>query len=207
VLGYTKRFGELLTLARARELARDYAVVRFGNVLGSVGSAVPVFSNQIDGGGPVTVTHAEATRYFMTVEEAAGLLIVAGALAAPADLLVLDMGDPVSIVELAKRMIRLRGLRTPADVEIRYTGLRPGEKLHEELLSASERAIGTPHPRIIRIDSMSRSPSSETLDGAVRAIKDRVDQQDADGALDLLAAVIGVERRRPVESASANWNQ
>jgi FlaA1/EpsC-like NDP-sugar epimerase len=207
VLGYTKQFGELLTLARARELARDYAVVRFGNVLGSVGSAVPVFSAQIDGGGPVTVTHAEATRYFMTIEEAAGLLIVAGALAGPADLLVLDMGDPVSIVELAKRMIRLRGLRTPADIEIRYTGLRPGEKLHEELLSADERATGTPHPRIIRVESTRRSPSGETLDGAVRAIIDRVGQQDADGALDLLTAVIGVDRRLRVESASANWNQ
>jgi FlaA1/EpsC-like NDP-sugar epimerase len=206
VLGYTKRFGELLTLARARDQAAHYAVVRFGNVLGSVGSAVPVFSSQIDSGGPLTVTHAEATRYFMTIEEAAGLLIVAGSLAGPADLLVLDMGDPVSIVDLAKRMIRLRGLRTPADIEIRFTGLRPGEKLHEQLLSADERAAGTPHPRIIRVESTGATASLDALESAVRAIDDRVRHQDVEGALDLLTAVIGADRPSRLESAPANWH-
>jgi FlaA1/EpsC-like NDP-sugar epimerase len=193
VLGYTKRFGELLTIAYARSHAKDYAVVRFGNVLGSAGSAVPIFTSQIDHGGPVTVTHPEATRYFMTIEEAVGLLIEAGALALSGDVLVLDMGQPVSIAELAQRMIRLRGLRTPADIEIRYVGLRPGEKLHERLVSREERAVGTAHPRIMRVED-GLVPSVEVLEGALRAIDDRVGQQDAEGALDLLRDVIGVER-------------
>src|SRR4029079_2311158 len=157
-----------LTLAYAREAGGNYAVVRFGNVLGSAGSAVPVFTSQIESGGPVTVTHAEATRYLMTIEEAVGLLIVSGALARPGDLLVLDMGDPVSILDLAKRMIRLRGLRTPADIEIQFTGLRPGEKLHELLFSGDERAIGTAHPRIVRVESAEEGPGVQALEGAVR---------------------------------------
>lgn len=197
VLGYTKRFGELLTIAYAKSHARDYAVVRFGNVLGSAGSAVPIFTRQIDHGGPVTVTHPEATRYFMTIEEAVGLLIEAGALATSGDVLVLDMGQPVSITELAQRMIRLRGLRTPADIEIRYVGLRPGEKLHERLVSPEERAVGTSHPRIMRLEDGRVQPIA-ILEGALRAIDDRVGQQDAEGALDLLAAVIGVDRPNSV---------
>jgi FlaA1/EpsC-like NDP-sugar epimerase len=201
VLGYTKRFGELLTIARAREFGRNYAVVRFGNVLASVGSAVPTFQSQIDSGGPVTVTHAEATRYFMTIEEAAGLLIVAGALATSADLLVLDMGDPVSIAELARKMIRLRGLRIPADIEIKYVGLRPGEKLHERLFSPEERAEGSPHPRIMRVQAARQMPTVATLSGAVRAIEDRIANHDPEGALQLMAAAIGETR---VGLASAN---
>jgi FlaA1/EpsC-like NDP-sugar epimerase len=199
VLGYTKRFGELLTLAHAQRHRKHYAVVRFGNVLGSAGSAVPVFASQIDHGGPVTVTHPETTRYFMTIEEAVGLLIEAGALATSADLLVLDMGQPVSIAELAQRMIRLRGLRTPADIEIQYVGLRPGEKLHERLVWPEEHAVGTSHPRIMRVED-GRVPSVEILESALRAIDDRVSQQDSEGALDLLTAVIGVVR--PIRAGS-----
>jgi FlaA1/EpsC-like NDP-sugar epimerase len=195
VLGYTKRFGELMTLAEAREAGRHYGVVRFGNVLGSAGSAVPVFASQIDHGGPVTVTHPEATRYFMTVEEAVALLIQAGALAMPADILVLDMGLPVSITELAQRMIRLRGLRTPADIQIEYVGLRPGEKLHEQLLSPQEEASGTSHPRVMRVralgDAEAELPSRETFRGATRAIGERLGENDAEGALEILAGAIG----------------
>jgi FlaA1/EpsC-like NDP-sugar epimerase len=129
----------------------------------------------------------------MTIEEAVGLLIEAGALATIGDVLVLDMGQPVPIVELAQRMIRLRGLRTPADIEIKYVGLRPGEKLHERLVSPEERAVGTSHPRIMRVED-GQVPPIEVLEGALRAIEDRVGQQDTEGALDLLTAVIGVER-------------
>ena len=200
VLGYTKRFGELLTIAQARLLSKDYAAVRFGNVLGTAGSVVPLFASQIDCGGPVTVTHPEATRYFMTIEEAVDLLIEAGALATSADMLVLDMGQPVSIAELAERMIRLRGLRTPADIEVRYVGLRPGEKLHEQLMSADDQAFGTSHPRVMRVESRFDAPSMETLRRALRAIAERVDDQDADGALEVLTSVIGVER--PTREAS-----
>jgi FlaA1/EpsC-like NDP-sugar epimerase len=194
VLGYTKRFGELLTLAEARESGRHYGVVRFGNVLGSAGSAVPVFASQIDRGGPVTVTHPEATRYFMTVQEATALLIQAGALAVPADILVLDMGSPVSITELAQRMIRLRGLRTPADIQVEYIGLRPGEKLHEQLLSRQEEAIGTSHPRVMRVGALAdvqAESSRETLRGAVRAVSECLAENDAEGALEILTGAIG----------------
>ena len=202
ILGYTKRFGELLTTAYAQRLGRNYAAVRFGNVLGSVGSVVPIFAKQIDAGGPVTITHPEATRYLMTIEEAVGLLIVAGSMAKPGDLMVLDMGDPVSILELAKRMIRLRGLRTPADIEVKYIGLRPGEKMHESLLAPDERAEGTVHPRVIRVSSTTR-PASDTLQTALRAIDDRVQSQDAEGAVDLLLAVLGVRAREKDTSATS----
>lgn len=188
VLGHTKRFGELLTTVAGRDRDHSYASVRFGNVLGSVGSVVPLFAQQIDRGGPVTVTHAEATRYLMTIHEAVGLLIVAGGMAQGGDLLVLDMGDPVSILALARRMIRLRGLRTPSDIEIRYVGLRPGEKLHESLIASNEAAEGTEHPRIIRVKHVGASPS-QSLDEAVRAIAARVQDHDAEGALDVLRAV------------------
>jgi len=195
VLGYTKRFGEMLTIASATANKRDFAVVRFGNVLGSVGSAVPVFAKQIDQGGPVTVTHPDVARYFMTIEEAVGLLIEAGVLAKSADVLVLDMGQPVSITELAQRMIRLRGLRTPADIEIRFIGLRPGEKLHESLIASDEQAVGTSHPRITRVEQRSIR-HTDTLTQALRAIDERLGQQDSEGALQVLTAVTVASRGR-----------
>jgi FlaA1/EpsC-like NDP-sugar epimerase len=204
VLGFTKRFGELYTLAVAERVASEYSVVRFGNVLGSVGSAVPLFTSQIDRGGPVTVTHIEATRYFMTIQEAVGLLIEAGALATTADMLVLDMGEPVSIAELARRMVKLRGLRTPEDIQITYVGLRPGEKLHETLTAASEQVVGTTHPRVLRVESRAITPALEVLDQALAAISDRVANQDADGALEVLLDVIGVKRPRPEAVVQAN---
>ncbi len=204
VLGLTKRFGEILTVAYAQMLLRNYAVVRFGNVLGTAGSAVPIFARQIDEGGPVTVTHPEATRYFMTIQEAVGLLIEAGALARSGDILVLDMGKPMSIAELAERMIRLRGLRTPADIEIQYIGLRPGEKLHEQLFSADERAVGTSNARVMRAEGKQQVPSVESLMIAVRRIAELVDQQDADGALNLVGSLIGVDRNASASRAVAD---
>jgi FlaA1/EpsC-like NDP-sugar epimerase len=204
VLGYTKLFGEYLTIAYARRDTRNYASVRFGNVLGSAGSAVPLFTSQIDHGGPITVTHPEATRYFMTIEEAVGLLIEAGAIATAADVLVLDMGQPILIAELAQRMVRLRGLRTPGDIDIRYIGLRPGEKLHERLVSSEEHAVGTSHPRIMRVHN-ANVPSAEVLESALRAIEDRVNQQDEYGGIELLTAVIGVDRRAPATSVPHGW--
>jgi FlaA1/EpsC-like NDP-sugar epimerase len=191
VLGYTKRFGELLTIATSRELSRDYAVVRFGNVLGSSGSAVPTFAQQIDAGGPVTVTDSHATRYFMTIAEAAGLVIEAGAIAQPGDLLVLDMGSPVLILELVRRMIRLRGLRTPGDIEIRLTGLRPGEKLHEQLFFRNEAPVGTRHPRVHRVQTSVGLPRLGSLSTAAREIQRLVIAQDAVGGLALARQLIG----------------
>jgi FlaA1/EpsC-like NDP-sugar epimerase len=191
VLGYTKRFGELLSLTASRELSREYAVVRFGNVLGSSGSAVPTFARQIDKGGPVTVTHPEATRYFMTISEAAGLLIEAGAIALPGDLLVLDMGAPVLILELVRRMVALRGLRTPTDIEIQLTGLRPGEKLHERLFFEHEAPLRTRHPRVNRVQRADGVHTLAEFEAAVREIEHHVAAQDADRGLAVVRRVIG----------------
>jgi FlaA1/EpsC-like NDP-sugar epimerase len=158
VMGATKRLAEQ-TLQAMQETTDTicFSMVRFGNVLESSGSVVPLFREQIKHGGPVTVTHPEIIRYFMTIPEAAQLVIQAGAMAEGGDVFVLDMGEPVKIVELAKRMINLAGLtiRTPdnpdGDIEIEFTGLRPAEKLYEELL-IGENVLGTEHPRIMRAE-------------------------------------------------------
>jgi FlaA1/EpsC-like NDP-sugar epimerase len=155
-MGATKRFAELVLQALANKENSDtcFSMVRFGNVLGSSGSVVPLFREQIKAGGPVTLTHADVTRYFMTIPEAAQLVIQAGAMAKGGEVFVLDMGEPVKIYDLAKRMVELSGLsvKNPetgaGDIEIVVTGLRPGEKLYEELL-IGENPTSTPHPRIM----------------------------------------------------------
>lgn len=157
VMGATKRLAELLVGDAQRKSGQTiYSFVRFGNVLGSSGSVVPLFSRQIARGGPVTVTHKDVTRFFMTIPEAAGLVLLAGAYANGDDLFVLDMGDPIKIIDLAKRMIKLSGRTVcssgnPAgDIAIEITGLRPGEKLYEELLVDDSDLVQTPHPKILR---------------------------------------------------------
>ena len=175
-------------------------MVRFGNVLGSSGSVVPVFQKQIQSGGPVTVTHKEVTRYFMTIPEAASLVIQAGAMAQGGDVFVLDMGKPVKIVDLARRMIHLAGLTVKdennpkGDIVIEFQGLRPGEKLYEELL-IGEDVTGTEHPKIMRADESLLSAD------AIQRIIDRslsgVNKQDSD----LLVTIILSEA---VDGYSAN---
>jgi FlaA1/EpsC-like NDP-sugar epimerase len=156
VMGATKRWAELILQSLAYQPSRTcYCAVRFGNVLGSSGSVVPLFREQIDKGGPVTVTHPDVTRYFMTTKEAASLVVQAGAMCCGGDIFVLDMGEPVRIVDLAERMIHLAGLRVKneanpdGDIEIVFTGLRPGEKLREELLIGSN-VVETEHHMILR---------------------------------------------------------
>jgi FlaA1/EpsC-like NDP-sugar epimerase len=150
VLGATKRLAECLVKDAAERASptQMFASVRFGNVLGSRGSAVRVFRGQIERGGPVTVTHPDMTRYFMTIPEACQLVLQAGALGANGTTYLLDMGRPVRIVDLAEDLIRLSGLRPHDDIEIVYTGVRPGEKLHEQLLTAAETGVATRHPDI-----------------------------------------------------------
>ena len=161
IMGASKRMAELVLQALAqRQTGTRFTMVRFGNVLGSSGSVVPLFRQQIKQGGPVTVTHPDIIRYFMTIPEAAELVIQAGSMGLGGDVFVLDMGDPVKIVDLARRMIHLSGLEikdqdTPAgDIEIHYTGLRPGEKLYEELL-IGDNVNGTDHSRIMRAEEVS----------------------------------------------------
>lgn len=156
VMGATKRLAELVLQGMAEESDTTcFTMVRFGNVLGSSGSVIPLFRDQIKNGGPVTVTHPEITRYFMTIPEAAQLVIQAGALGKGGDVFVLEMGSPIKIDELARSMIHLSGLEVcdddnpEGDIEIKYTGLRPGEKLYEELL-IGDNVSGTEHPKIMR---------------------------------------------------------
>ena len=156
VMGASKRICEQIVHAIAQ--THDYGItqfttVRFGNVLGSRGSVVPTFDRQIDQGGPITITHPEMTRYFMSISEATNLVIHAGAMTTGDDVFVLRMGEVVKIVDLAERMIRLRGLRPNVDVPIHFTGIRPGEKLHEQLYELDENPQSTKHPYITKIDS------------------------------------------------------
>lgn len=158
VMGATKRFAEqILQSLASNGSSTKFSMVRFGNVLGSSGSVVPLFRKQIANGGPITVTHSEVTRYFMTVQEAAQLVIQAGSMASGGDVFVLDMHEPVRILDLARKMIHLMGYiikdeRNPnGEIGIEYTGLRPGEKLYEELL-IGEQVTGTDHPKIMRAE-------------------------------------------------------
>lgn len=148
IMGASKRLAEIIVQSMNRMSNTKFAAVRFGNVLGSNGSVIPLFQKQILYGGPVTVTDPEIIRYFMTIPEAAQLVIQAGALAEGGEVFVLDMGEPVKIDDLARDLIRLSGLKPDVDIEIKYTGLRPGEKLYEELLMAEEGLERTAHEKI-----------------------------------------------------------
>ncbi|SFR88764.1 NDP-sugar epimerase, includes UDP-GlcNAc-inverting 4,6-dehydratase FlaA1 and capsular polysaccharide biosynthesis protein EpsC [Mitsuaria sp. PDC51] len=191
VMGATKRAAELVISHMAGQgHATKFMAVRFGNVLGSSGSVIPKFKEQIAKGGPVTVTHPEITRYFMTIPEAARLVVQAGAIGESGQVFVLDMGEPVRIVDLAKTMIRMSG-HGAADIRITFTGLRPGEKLYEELLSDSDRTLPTPFDRLLlaRLDDSSSRTGVEGLLAAARTPGPRADPE----AHRLLRDVLGSE--------------
>ena len=148
IMGASKRLAELLTAAFSKAYDKRFMSVRFGNVLGSNGSVIPIFKTLIQEGRDLTVTHPDATRYFMTIPEAAQLVIEAGCRGQGGELFVLDMGDPVKIMDLAKKLIKLSGLREGVDIHIQITGFRPGEKLHEELFYDPAAVLRTQNPKI-----------------------------------------------------------
>lgn len=194
VMGATKRFSELILQGLAQlDHRTQFTMVRFGNVLGSSGSVIPLFYEQIREGGPVTVTHPEITRFFMTIAEAAQLVIQAGAMGSGGDVFVLDMGQPVKIFELAKKMIRLSGLTVQekqgddGDISIVFSGLRPGEKMYEELL-IGDHTEPTDHPRIMKAHetALDWAEVEDILAGLLVALKD----MDAPNVLDILGRCV-----------------
>jgi FlaA1/EpsC-like NDP-sugar epimerase len=194
IMGASKRCAELILQGLAQESsATRFCMVRFGNVLGSSGSVVPLFRDQIEKGGPVTVTHPEVSRYFMSIQEAAQLVLQAGAMGTGGDVFVLDMGEPVLIVELAKRMIRLSGHEVGQrqhgqnGVDVEFIGLRPGEKLQEELLLGTS-VSGTGHPMIMRAEEES-IPYDELLP-ALRDLTQCCERMDCRGITQILAAAV-----------------
>ena len=194
VMGATKRIAEMLVQCYAdRSQTTVYSMVRFGNVLGSSGSVIPLFKEQIKAGGPITVTHPDITRYFMTIPEAVELVLQAGAMATGGELFVLDMGEPVKIVDLAKNMIRLSGFtvrdsdHVDGDIEIKFVGLRPGEKLFEELLIANISSV-TAHPRIMK--AVEQGLESTELTGLIEQMKMCCDQSNDVRAKELIQKIV-----------------
>ncbi len=180
VMGATKKMGEMIIQSFDQNSETVFAAVRFGNVLGSHGSVIPLFKRQIAEGGPVTVTHPDIVRYFMTIPEASRLVIQAGGLAKGGEIFILNMGEPVKIVDLATKLIQLSGLRPDKDIKIEFTGLRPGEKLYEELWTDSEKTAATSIKDIMISTDDPVSPKeveqklqelAESLDGSSHDIK------------------------------------
>ncbi|WP_444958255.1 polysaccharide biosynthesis protein [Microbulbifer sp. ZKSA002] len=194
VMGATKRFAELICQDFGRRFNRmRVCMVRFGNVIGSSGSVIPLFTDQINAGGPVTVTHSKVTRYFMTIPEAAQLVLQAGSMGRNGDVFVLDMGEPVRIYDLAERLIRLMGHTVrdeenpDGDIEIQLTGLRPGEKLYEELL-LGDNVLGTDHPMIMRAEE--ERLDSEALQLLVSELRDACGSHDCEQVRRILCRAV-----------------
>jgi FlaA1/EpsC-like NDP-sugar epimerase len=177
-MGATKRVAEHVVRHAALTHHKNYVAVRFGNVLGSQGSVVPTFMRQIRSGGPVTVTHPEMRRYFMTIPEAVQLVLQAGALGRGGELFMLDMGEQVKIVDLARDLIRLSGLEVGTDIEIQYTGIRPGEKLYEEMFFEYEHAAPTDHPKVLRARDQLILHEMELVEELVAAAVEGADEVD-----------------------------
>lgn len=188
VMGTTKRVAELYCQALDESSITHFITTRFGNVLASAGSVVPLFERQIAAGGPVTVTHPEITRYFMTIPEAASLILQAGAIGKGGEIFVLDMGEPVLIRELAEKLIRLSGLQPGRDIEISYTGLRPGEKLHEELFYAQEELRHTTHPKVMLASC--RAIEAEWVFQGLERLAKILEEHNQEQALDQLKMLV-----------------
>jgi FlaA1/EpsC-like NDP-sugar epimerase len=179
VMGASKRTAEMYIQALSKEFntTTQFVTTRFGNVLGSNGSVIPLFRKQIEEGGPITITHPDITRFFMTIPEACNLVLEAGAMGKGGEVFVFDMGESVKILDLAKQMIHLSGLVLGKDIEIKFTGLRPGEKLYEELLANEEITKPTHHPKIMIANL--QIVDLEEIKSKLKRLKDSIDQQNS----------------------------
>jgi FlaA1/EpsC-like NDP-sugar epimerase len=189
VMGASKRVAEQVLLSKS-PTDRPYCVVRFGNVLGSRGSVIPTFTRQIASGGPVTVTDPRMTRFFMSVQEAVQLVLQAALLSEGGDIFMLEMGEPVSILELARRMIELSGARIDVDVPIKVVGIRPGEKLQEDLREPEEQVLETEHPFVSRLIPITARP--KWFESRIDQLAEATDQGDGDRVRQLLFAIAGI---------------
>jgi FlaA1/EpsC-like NDP-sugar epimerase len=205
VLGQTKLLCEWIVHSAAQRVqGTRFLSVRFGNVLGSSGSVIPLFRRQIARGGPVTVTHPEMTRYFMTIPEAAQLIVQVGAMGRSGEGFVLDMGEPVKIVDLAHDMIRLSGKVPGQDVAVEMVGVRAGEKLHEELFAEHEQPTPTSHPKILRIVPQGVDPA--WLDEELDELERLASAGDAIGVVARLGAMVREPRRLDAARERSAWN-
>jgi FlaA1/EpsC-like NDP-sugar epimerase/lipopolysaccharide/colanic/teichoic acid biosynthesis glycosyltransferase len=202
VMGATKRVAEMLVTTAGDAGRPICTAVRFGNVLGSRGSVVPTFARQIELGGPVTITHPEMTRYFMDIAEAATLILEAAHMTAGADIFMLDMGQRIRIVDLARRMIRMRGLRPDVDIRIVYTGIRPGEKLHEDLMYPGEEWEKAGHPRIHRVRAAVTASRDQVEDGISELLR-LAEEGNQKLLLECLGELAGLELARPARASRA----
>lgn len=196
VMGASKRIAEQIVQIAARESGRAYVSVRFGNVLGSRGSVVPTFLRQIRAGGPVMITHPEMRRYFMTIPEAVQLVLQAVALGKNGEVFCLDMGEPVTILSLARDLIQLSGLEPYSDIDIQFTGARPGEKLYEEMFFGSEEALPTEHPKVLCARKAQLQPNAESGIAQLRRNLERpsgVDEQSLRSAIRALVEDFGTD--------------
>ncbi|MGE0808956.1 MAG: polysaccharide biosynthesis protein, partial [Burkholderiaceae bacterium] len=199
VMGASKRLAEMLLRQWHRKSGTRIIIVRFGNVLGSTGSVVPKFKEQIARGGPITITHPEITRYFMSVSEASQLMLQAALMGQGGEIFVLDMGEPVRILDLAQDLVRLSGLAEHS-IPIEFTGLRPGEKLYEELLSDDEATLSTPHPKL----RVARPVDSQS--GAWEALVRKWIEESVDPSDDEVRAGLArfVPEYQPFEGSGSN---
>ena len=197
IMGGTKRAAEKLIQSYNATSKTTFMAVRFGNVLGSSGSAIPTFQKQINDGGPITITHPEMTRYFMSIQEASQLIIQCGALGRDGEIFLLEMGKPIRIVQMAKDLIRLSGLEPESDIPIVYTGLRPGEKLYEELQLLNEQKVSTAHSKIMVLQDKEKNQIPWPLfKQSVEALLNAASQLDNDKIQLLLKQILPSYRPR-----------